>query len=105
MNTSIWVVSYVDDRGIPTATAFDNEIAANLCYMYFQSEGYKCVELDHTPIYDKFLWNGCDKKGISVHVKEKGVPKSKREYTKIYSCGDCIDYDWKKHRCKRGASE
>lgn len=26
-----------------------------------------------------------------------------REYVKIYCCGDCIHYDWKKHRCKRGA--
>ena len=107
MNTSIWVVGYVDDRGIPTVTAFDNEIAANLCYLYFQSEGYKCVELDHTPIYEEFLWtwNGWDKKGTPVHVKEKGTAKSIREYTKIYCCGDCINYDWKKHKCKRGASE
>ena len=25
------------------------------------------------------------------------------EYVKIYCCGDCSYYDWKKYRCKRGA--
>lgn len=28
-----------------------------------------------------------------------------REYVKIYCCGDCVYYDWKKHRCKRGAKD
>lgn len=28
-----------------------------------------------------------------------------REYVKIYCCGDCLYYDWKKHRCKRGAKD
>lgn len=28
-----------------------------------------------------------------------------REYVKIYCCGDCVYYDWKKHKCKRGAHE
>ena len=36
---------------------------------------------------------------------EKGVAKDKREYVKIYCCGDCIYYNWKKHKCNRGASE
>ena len=25
------------------------------------------------------------------------------EYVKIYCCGDCVYYDWKRHKCKRGA--
>lgn len=28
-----------------------------------------------------------------------------REYVKIYCCGDCIYYNWKKHKCNRGAKE
>lgn len=28
-----------------------------------------------------------------------------REYVKIYCCGDCIHYNWKKHKCNRGAKE
>ena len=28
-----------------------------------------------------------------------------REYVKIYCCGDCIYYNWKKHKCNRGAHE
>lgn len=28
-----------------------------------------------------------------------------REYVKVYCCGDCIYYNWKKHKCNRGASE
>ena len=28
-----------------------------------------------------------------------------REYVKIYCCGDCIYYNWKKHKCNLGASE
>ena len=27
------------------------------------------------------------------------------EYVKIYCCGDCVHYDWKKHRCRRGAKD
>ena len=27
----------------------------------------------------------------------------KREYRKIYCCGDCVQYDMKKHRCRVGA--
>ena len=26
-----------------------------------------------------------------------------RQFVKIYCCGDCIYYNWKKHRCIRGA--
>ena len=28
-----------------------------------------------------------------------------REYVKIYCCGDCIHYSWKKHKSNRGATE
>ena len=28
-----------------------------------------------------------------------------REYVKIYCCGDCIAYNWKKHKCNRGAKD
>jgi len=28
-----------------------------------------------------------------------------REYVKIYCCGDCIQYNWKKHKCNCGAHE
>ncbi len=28
-----------------------------------------------------------------------------REYRKIYCCGDCIYYDYKRHKCKRGARD
>ena len=28
-----------------------------------------------------------------------------REYVKIYCCGDCVYYNWKKHKCNRGAHE
>lgn len=28
-----------------------------------------------------------------------------REYRKIYCCGDCIHYDYKRHQCKRGARD
>ena len=28
-----------------------------------------------------------------------------REYVKIYCCGDCIYYSWKKHKCNLGAHE
>lgn len=28
-----------------------------------------------------------------------------REFVKVYCCGDCIHYDWKKHGCKLGACE
>lgn len=29
----------------------------------------------------------------------------KRQYVKIYCCGDCVFYNWKKHCCNRGAHE
>ena len=28
-----------------------------------------------------------------------------REYIKIYCCGDCIQYNWKKHKCRLGAHD
>ena len=28
-----------------------------------------------------------------------------RQYVKIYCCGDCVFYNWKKHCCNRGAHE
>ena len=28
-----------------------------------------------------------------------------REYVKIYCCGDCVHYNWKKHKCNRGATD
>ena len=28
-----------------------------------------------------------------------------RHYKRIYCCGDCVNYDWKKHRCLRGAKD
>ena len=29
----------------------------------------------------------------------------KRQYVKIYCCGDCVYYNWKKRCCSRGAKE
>ena len=28
-----------------------------------------------------------------------------KEYVKIYCCGDCAYYNWKKHKCSRGANQ
>lgn len=28
-----------------------------------------------------------------------------REFVKIYCCGDCVQYNWKKHKCNLGAEE
>jgi len=28
-----------------------------------------------------------------------------REFVKIYCCGDCGYYNWKKHKCSRGAKD
>ena len=28
-----------------------------------------------------------------------------KEYVRIYCCGDCVHYDWKKHRCRNGAKD
>ena len=28
-----------------------------------------------------------------------------KQYIKIYCCGDCVNYNWKKHCCKLGAHE
>ena len=28
-----------------------------------------------------------------------------REYVKIYCCGDCIKYNYKKHKCNLGAKD
>lgn len=31
--------------------------------------------------------------------------KPRKEYKKIYLCGDCGFYNWKKHKCSRGATK
>ena len=28
-----------------------------------------------------------------------------KQYVKIYCCGDCIQYNWRKHKCNLGAHE
>ena len=28
-----------------------------------------------------------------------------KQYVKIYCCGDCVNYNWKKHCCKLGANK
>lgn len=28
-----------------------------------------------------------------------------REYVKIYCCGYCVNYNWKKHKCSLGAKD
>ena len=100
----VWTISYLDEKGRPTVTVFNNEIFARLCYSCFSAK-YKNVELDHAPVYEKFIWTGHDTQGEPVHIKEEHVAKGKREYVKVYCCGDCIYYNWKKHKCKRGANE
>ena len=101
----VWTISYVDEKEQFRVTVFNNEIFARLCYTCFLAK-YKNVELNPAPVYEKFIWMGHDAaQGEPVHVIEKGVAKDKREYVKIYCCGDCIYYNWKKHKCNRGASE
>ena len=29
----------------------------------------------------------------------------RRKYKRIYCCGDCVQYNYKKHRCRLGANE
>jgi hypothetical protein len=44
------------------------------------------------------------RKPLKRGIKER-MAKSMTEYVKIYCCGDCGYYDWKKHKCKRGAKD
>lgn len=99
----VWIVSYTNKQGIQVFIVFDNEIYATLCSIHCSKSGYENVQVDHVPLYEKFLC-GKDIEGTPVHVIEKGVAKGKREYVKIYCCGDCIHYNWKKHKCNRGAN-
>lgn len=101
----IWVISYVGEDERPVVTVFNNEMFARTCYQCFLAKGYKNVELDHAPVYEKFIWNGHDvTQGEPAHIKEDHIAKGKREYVKVYCCGDCIYYNWKKHKCNRGAN-
>lgn len=36
---------------------------------------------------------------------EDDAMKKDMEYVKIYCCGDCGYYNWKKHKCSRGAKD
>lgn len=46
------------------------------------------------------------KNALAIAIKAlEEKPEKKREYKKIYLCGDCGFYNWKKHKCGRGATE
>lgn len=99
----VWVVSYIDEKSHQTVNVFDNDWYANLCARFLKEKGYANVEVNVAPVYKKLLWDGHDE-AIPVQIKKKGVKKNLREYVKIYCCGDCIHYNWKKHCCRLGAN-
>ena len=105
MNKEVWIIRYTNLQGRESFIVFNNEIYATLGATHLAMKGQENVKVYHEPVYEKYLWDRHAAEGTPVHIIEKGVSKNKREYTKIYCCGDCINYDWKKHRCKRGASE
>lgn len=41
--------------------------------------------------------------GMSVLRTKEWTVTEMAEYVKIYCCGDCGYYDWRKHKCQRGA--
>lgn len=55
----VWVVSYYDDGKAPVVTVFDNERAAEKCYVWFlNTGGHTKVDLDEVCVYKSFTLNG-----------------------------------------------
>jgi hypothetical protein len=51
---TVYIVSYIDDNGEPTVTAFDNIENATICRDSFETMyGNAC--LDEVPVYSKFI--------------------------------------------------
>lgn len=101
----VWIASWIDEKGRITVTAFNNEIEAKWCGKWAEESGRTEVTVDQAPVYSKFMWDRRTKASEKIPMpKETTVTKKTREYTKIFCCGDCINYNWKKHKCKRGAS-